>query len=270
MMMSGFARNNTERRVLLNTIGPVWDGNEVWLITAGAATFAAFPPWYAALFSGPLPALVLVLLALIFRAVGIEYRGKVDSDRWRSGWDWAIALGSLVAAFGVGAMLALTTTGLPLDANGDRVGGRVRLVQRLRRARRAGRGGLLPGARGGVPGASETDGDVRLRPRHCVLPLAAGGAAADGRLGRGAAYCATAQAVTVSDLLVAAAGRSPRMAADQRPGRTGSPSPGSASSWSPAATIFTCGLSHGAPSTLDEAFSLTVDPSLVLRLHARA
>ncbi|MDQ0078142.1 cytochrome d ubiquinol oxidase subunit II [Arthrobacter oryzae] len=123
MLMKLFARNNTERRVLLNTIGPVWDGNEVWLLTAGGATFAAFPLWYASLFSALYLPLLLVLVALIFRAVAFEYRGKVDTDRWRAVWDWAIAAGSLVAAFGVGAALALTTTGLPLNANGDREGG---------------------------------------------------------------------------------------------------------------------------------------------------
>ncbi|MET3811127.1 cytochrome d ubiquinol oxidase subunit II [Arthrobacter sp. UYEF3] len=123
MLMKTFARNNTERRVLLNTIGPVWDGNEVWLITAGAATFAAFPLWYASLFSALYLPLLLVLVALIFRAVAFEYRGKVDTPQWRARWDWAIALGSLLAVFGVGAALALTTTGLPLNANGDRVGG---------------------------------------------------------------------------------------------------------------------------------------------------
>ena len=123
MLMKLFARNNTERRVLLNTIGPVWDGNEVWLITAGAATFAAFPLWYASLFSALYLPLLVVLVALIFRAVAFEYRGKVDSDSWRARWDWAIALGSFLAAFGVGAALALTTTGLPLNANGDREGG---------------------------------------------------------------------------------------------------------------------------------------------------
>lgn len=123
MLMKLFARNNTERRVLLNTIGPVWDGNEVWLLTAAGATFAAFPLWYASLFSALYLPLLLVLVALIFRAVAFEYRGKVDTDRWRNTWDWAIAVGSFVAAFGVGAALALTTTGLPLDANGDRDGG---------------------------------------------------------------------------------------------------------------------------------------------------
>lgn len=123
MLMKLFARDETERRVLLNTIGPVWDGNEVWLLTAGGATFAAFPLWYASLFSALYIPLVIVLLGLIFRAVAFEYRGKVDRQSWRDRWDWAIAAGSFIAAFGVGAALALTTTGLPLDANGDRVGG---------------------------------------------------------------------------------------------------------------------------------------------------
>ncbi|MEZ2388680.1 cytochrome d ubiquinol oxidase subunit II [bacterium RCC_150] len=123
MLMKLFARNNTDRRVLLNTIGPVWDGNEVWLLTAAGATFAAFPLWYASLFSALYLPLLVVLVALIFRAVAFEYRGKVDAERWRTIWDWAIAAGSFTAAFGIGAALALTTTGLPLDANGDRHGG---------------------------------------------------------------------------------------------------------------------------------------------------
>ncbi|GGC99498.1 cytochrome c oxidase assembly protein [Tersicoccus solisilvae] len=123
LLMKSLARGEQERRVLLNTIGPVWDGNEVWLLTAGGATFAAFPLWYASLFSALYIPLVVVLLGLIFRAVAIEYRGKRESIRWRNGWDWALAGGSLIAAFGVGAMLALTTTGLPINANGDREGG---------------------------------------------------------------------------------------------------------------------------------------------------
>ena len=123
MLMKLMGRSEKDRRVMLNTIGPVWDGNEVWLITAGAMTFATFPLWYAALFSALYIPLVFVLLGLIFRAVSIEYRGKHNDDRWRSRWDWAMALGSFVSAFGVGAALALTTTGLPLNENGDRVGG---------------------------------------------------------------------------------------------------------------------------------------------------
>ncbi|WP_349828465.1 cytochrome d ubiquinol oxidase subunit II [Brevibacterium litoralis] len=123
MLIKWFSRDERERRLLLNTIGPVWDGNEVWLLTAGGATFAAFPFWYASLFSALYLPLTLTLLALIFRAISIEYRGKGHSDRWRSFWTWAMALGSGVAAFCVGAMLALTSTGMPLDANGDNIGG---------------------------------------------------------------------------------------------------------------------------------------------------
>ena len=123
MLMGSMARDDRQRRVMLNTIGPVWDGNEVWLLTAGGATFAAFPHWYASLFSGLYLPLVLVLAALIFRAVSIEYRGKAQTRRGVRLWDLAMSLGSFVAAFGVGAMLALTTLGLPLNVNGDRVGG---------------------------------------------------------------------------------------------------------------------------------------------------
>lgn len=123
MLLLTSTRDDKQRRLMLNTIGPVWDGNEVWLITAGAATFAAFPFWYASLFSTLYIPLTLTLLGLIFRAVAIEYRGKGISERWRRMWDRALGIGSFVAAFGVGAMLALTTTGLPIDANGDRVGG---------------------------------------------------------------------------------------------------------------------------------------------------
>ena len=123
MLMLTSTRDEKQRRLMLNTIGPVWDGNEVWLITAGAATFAAFPLWYASLFSTLYIPLTLTLLGLIFRAVAIEYRGKGRSERWRTFWTRALGIGSFVAAFGVGAMLGLTTTGLPIDANGDRVGG---------------------------------------------------------------------------------------------------------------------------------------------------
>lgn len=123
MMMKTFAKSEKEQRVLLNSFGPVWDGNQVWLLTAGGATFAAFPLWYASLFSALYVPLTLALLALILRAVSIEYRGKVNSQRWRDAWTWCLSLGSAVAAFCVGAMLALTTTGMPINDNGDNVGG---------------------------------------------------------------------------------------------------------------------------------------------------
>ena len=123
MLMKGWARNESQRRVILNTIGPVWDGNEVWLITAAGATFAAFPHWYASMFAGLYIPLTIALLALILRAVSIEYRGKSQTQSARNLWDWCMAGGSFVAAFAIGAMLALTSTGLPLDDYGDRVGG---------------------------------------------------------------------------------------------------------------------------------------------------
>ncbi|MCO1339245.1 cytochrome d ubiquinol oxidase subunit II [Kocuria polaris] len=123
MLLGPFARSEKQRRVLINTVGPVWDGNEVWLITAAGATFAAFPHWYASLFAAMYVPLVVVLLALIFRAVAFEYRGKAETAGTRRLWTLALSAGSLVIAFGVGTLLAVTTTGLPLDANGDRVGG---------------------------------------------------------------------------------------------------------------------------------------------------
>ncbi|WP_258805631.1 cytochrome d ubiquinol oxidase subunit II [Pseudarthrobacter sp. NS4] len=170
MLMKMFARNNTERRVLLNTIGPVWDGNEVWLLTAAGATFAAFPLWYASLFSALYLPLLVVLVALIFRAVAFEYRGKVDTDRWRARWDWAIALGSFFAAFGVGAALALTTTGLPLNANGDREGGPLAWFSGY-----AVLGGLAVVGFSLVHAlaflALKTDGDIRHRARRWFIRL---------------------------------------------------------------------------------------------------
>jgi cytochrome d ubiquinol oxidase subunit II len=122
MLLRVLGRDEQTRRVLVNTIGPVWDGNEVWLIVAAGATFAAFPGWYAGLFSAAYLPLLLVLLALIGRGVAFEYRGKVDSPRWRSTWDAVITVGSAVAALGVGLLLSWNVLGLPIDARGDRVG----------------------------------------------------------------------------------------------------------------------------------------------------
>jgi len=122
MLLRILGRTEGDRRALMTTIGPVWDGNEVWLIVAAGATFAAFPGWYAGLFSAGYLPLLLVLLALIGRGVAIEYRGKIDTDRWRAVWDGVITGGSLVATLGVGLLLSWNVLGLPLDANGDRVG----------------------------------------------------------------------------------------------------------------------------------------------------
>lgn len=108
---------------MINTIGPVWDGNEVWLLVAGGATFAAFPEWYATLFSGFYLPLLLILVALIIRGVAFEYRGKQDSATWRARWDVAIFVGSLVPAILWGVAFANIVRGVPIDATGTYTGG---------------------------------------------------------------------------------------------------------------------------------------------------
>jgi len=123
MLLPFLARSETERRVLINTIGPVWDGNEVWVLVAGGATFAAFPEWYATLFSGFYLPLLLILVALIARGVAFEYRAKRDSDRWRAGWDKAIFWGSLVPAVLWGVAFANILRGVPIDGDKEYVGG---------------------------------------------------------------------------------------------------------------------------------------------------
>ncbi|MDN5563101.1 MAG: cytochrome d ubiquinol oxidase subunit II [Luteococcus sp.] len=104
MLLPVLARDDDERRVMINTIGPVWDGNEVWLLTAGGAMFAAFPGWYASLFSGLYLPLFLVLLGLILRGIAFEYRTKRDSKEWKAGLDWCATIGSFLPSlvFGIG------------------------------------------------------------------------------------------------------------------------------------------------------------------------
>lgn len=130
MLLPILARNERERRVMINTIGPVWDGNEVWLLTAGGATFAAFPIWYATLFSGFYLPLLLILVALIVRTVAFEYRGKASTARgpaanrsWRARWDACIIFGSYVPAILWGVAFANIVRGVPLNARHDYVGG---------------------------------------------------------------------------------------------------------------------------------------------------
>jgi cytochrome d ubiquinol oxidase subunit II len=121
-VLSLFSHEDSERRIFVNAIAPVWDGNEVWLLTAGGALFAAFPPVYATVFSAFYLALMLLLFALIARAVSMEFRGKVESMRWRRIWDLAFGLGSLVAALLFGVAVGNILLGLPLDSRGDYTG----------------------------------------------------------------------------------------------------------------------------------------------------
>mgnify|MGYP001385451460 CR=1 FL=1 len=122
MLVPILGKDDRERRVVINTIGPVWDGNEVWLLVAGA-TFAAFPEWYATLFSGFYLPLLLILLALIVRNVAFDYRGKRNELAWRRRWDRCIIVGSFVPALLWGVAFGNIVRGVPLDADHEYVGG---------------------------------------------------------------------------------------------------------------------------------------------------
>jgi cytochrome d ubiquinol oxidase subunit II len=121
-MLHLFARGERERRISLNAIAPVWDGNEVWLLTTGGALFAAFPPVYATVFSGLYIALMLLLVALIARAVAMELRSKVESASWKRVWDIAFALGSFLPALLLGVAFGNVLRGLPINASGEFTG----------------------------------------------------------------------------------------------------------------------------------------------------
>ncbi|WP_428965446.1 cytochrome d ubiquinol oxidase subunit II [Micromonospora fluostatini] len=180
MLLPVLGRDDRERRVMINTIGPVWDGNEVWLITAGGAMFAAFPEWYATLFSGFYLPLLLILLALIARGVAFEYRHKRPEATWKRRWDTAIIVGSLVPAVLWGVAFANILRGVPLDADHEYVGGLLDLLNPY---------ALLGGAttavlfatHGAVFVALKTVGDIRHRARALA-----------GRLGVAAAVLAMA------------------------------------------------------------------------------
>jgi cytochrome d ubiquinol oxidase subunit II len=160
------------RRVMLNTIGPVWDGNEVWVLTAGGATFAAFPNWYATMFSGFYLALLLILVALIVRALGFDYRGKTDNPTWRKRWDYAIVFGSALPALLWGVALTNVVMGLPIDAQKEYTGNLFTLLNPI---------GLLGGlttvalflTHGAIFIALKTEGDIRHDARALALKTGA-------------------------------------------------------------------------------------------------
>jgi cytochrome d ubiquinol oxidase subunit II len=128
MLLPFLGKNDTERRVIINTIGPHWDGNEVWLITAGGAMFAAFPGWYATLFSGFYLALFIMLIALIVRGIGIEFRSKHENPRWRTLWDWAICVGSFIPSLLWGVAFANFIRGVPINAEKYFIGNLIDLL----------------------------------------------------------------------------------------------------------------------------------------------
>jgi cytochrome d ubiquinol oxidase subunit II len=122
MLHSFLGRTDTERRVLINTIGPVWDGNEVWLIVAGAVLFAAFPGWYATMFSALYLAVVLLLVALMVRGLTFEYQRKFDDPRWRSFWRWGMTIACALIPFLIGVALGDLLHGLPINSQHEYTG----------------------------------------------------------------------------------------------------------------------------------------------------
>ncbi len=170
MLLPFLAHGEVERRVMINTIGPLWDGNEVWLLVAGGATFAAFPQWYATLFSGFYLPLLLILLGLIVRGVAFEYRHKRDEARWRARWDAAIFVGSVVPSVLWGVAFANIVRGVDIDAAQNFVGSTFDLLNPF---------GLLGGVtttllfltHGALFIALKTDGEIRHRARRLAIRL---------------------------------------------------------------------------------------------------
>jgi cytochrome d ubiquinol oxidase subunit II len=170
ILLPVLGHDEPERRSMLRTIGPVWDGNEVWVLVAGGATFAAFPEWYATLFSGFYLALFLILVALIVRGMGIEYRNKRGDAAWRKRWDWIIAVGSFLPALLWGVAFANIVQGVPIDADKQFTGNLVTLINPF---------GLLGGlttlllfvTHGLMFLRLKTDGVIRERAAALILPV---------------------------------------------------------------------------------------------------
>ncbi|WP_431043226.1 cytochrome d ubiquinol oxidase subunit II [Streptomyces sp. P1-3] len=210
------ARGRTERRVLINTIGPVWDGNEVWLLTAVGATFAAFPDWYATLLSGFYLPLLAILVCLILRGVAFEYRHKRDEERWQRNWEHAIFWCSLIPAFLWGAVFANLVRGVPIGPDKNYAGDVGDLLSPY-----ALLGGFTTLAlftfHGAVFAALKTVGDIRVRARRQAGLLGLGAAAllvaflawtqADSGNGRSLIALAVAVAALAAALAMNARGR---------------------------------------------------------------
>jgi cytochrome d ubiquinol oxidase subunit II len=250
------ARDRAERRVLINTIGPVWDGNEVWLLSAGGATFAAFPDWYATLFSGFYLPLLLILVCLIVRGVAFEYRAKREEESWQRAWERAIFWTSLLPAVLWGVAFADIVRGVKIDAHKEYVGGLGDLLSPY-----ALLGGLVTLAlftfHGAVFASLKTVGPIRERAR-----------AAAARTGAAAAVLAavflvwtqvhTGNGRSLVALAVAVAALAAALAAN-RAGREGWSFAFSGTTIAATVAMFFLALFPDVmPSSLDPAWSLTV------------
>jgi cytochrome bd ubiquinol oxidase subunit II len=262
ILLPVLARDDGERRVLINTIGPVWDGNEVWLLTAGGATFAAFPGWYAAMFSSFYLPLLLVLVALILRGVAFEYRGKHDDPRWRRYWDAAIFGGSLLPAVLWGVAFGNVLRGIMLNAAHNYAGNFFDLLNPY-----ALLGGLatltLFTLHGAVFLALKTTDDLRARANALVTPLGLAAVAAGGGFlawteasYRSAGHAATG-AASIALAALAAAGLITALAAN-RYRREGYAFLGNAVAIVAATgALFTALYPRVLPSTISAAYTLT-------------
>ncbi|MEU4191710.1 cytochrome d ubiquinol oxidase subunit II [Kribbella sp. NPDC026611] len=255
MLLPVVAKDAVDRQVTLRTIGPVWDGNEVWLLVAGGATFAAFPFWYATLFSGFYLALLIILVALIVRGLALEYRNKLQDAAWHRRWDLTIVIGSAVPALLWGVALSDIVRGVPLNANHDFTGTFFTLLHPY-----ALLGGLttltLFALHGAIFLALKTHGPVRDRARSLVLPLSAV------TVPLAAAFLLWTQSydgswITWTLALLAAAALLGGVGAS-RAGRDGLAFLGTAATIGlAAATLFVTLYPDVLPSTTDPAFSLT-------------
>lgn len=255
-----------QRRVLINTIGPVWDGNEVWVITAAGATFAAFPEWYASLFSAFYLPLLLILVALIVRGVAFEYRGKHHDPQWKRRWDWCIVFGSSGPAFLWGVAFANIVRGIELNAEHDYVGGFWALFNPY-----ALLGGLSTVAlfltHGAIFLALKTTGDIRRRANQLAARI---GVTAALLVFAFLAFTLARRANTLSTVLgmLAVLALIGGLIANRTPSKTDPE--GKREGWAFAGTATAIGLAFAAifanlypyvlPSTqLPEVYSLTVD-----------
>ncbi len=262
ILLPFLGRDDTTRRVMINTIGPVWDGNEVWLLTAGGATFAAFPAWYAAMFSAFYLPLLLVLVALIIRGVAFEYRGKRDNSNWKRGWDAAIFAGSLLPAILWGVAFGNVLRGIPLDAAHNFTGNFFTFLNPYALV-----GGLatltLFTLHGALFLALKTTSDLRRRAHRAATAIAAIAVAAGcgflawteashraaGWSGTGIASVACAALAAVALIVAALANRA---------GREGAAFAANATAIAAAtAALFTALYPNVLPSTVSAAYSLT-------------
>ncbi|WP_029145790.1 cytochrome d ubiquinol oxidase subunit II [Microbacterium luticocti] len=262
MSLPFLGKDDVGRRQIINTIGPVWDLNETWVIVAGACLFAAFPEWYASLFSGFYLALLVILLALILRGVSFEYRHQRESLRWKRGFDTMIVVGSAVPAFLWGVAVANIVQGVPMDADHNVTGSLLTLLNPY---------GLLGGlttlllffTHGVYFVALKTDGQVRtdarrLATRSGILTVVVAAGFLAFTIAKAAASGAPLLGVTVTVALIAALALIGSLMANLRGAEGWAFAGGAVTVVCAVLTLWTALFPYVMPSTTDPAFGLTI------------